>query len=276
MAEAEEENEEEEVDDETRPYKRQKIDFPVSASGIDVDITCPIPRSSTMMNYRVPTLITKNLDHWPALTKWTPEYLLRKTLHGRRLVPVEIGRSYTDAGWGQSIIPFRKFLDEYILSNNVGYLAQHDLFKQIPSLRNDIAVPDCCYTNHADDDEDDEDDEDVKDPLLNAWFGPAGTVSPLHTDPYDNVLCQVVGKKYVRLYSPAETAKLYPRGIEEGGVDMGNTSQVDVENVDEEAFPLFKTAEYVEGVLSEGECLYIPVSKIFFLLVVWRLDMLPE
>ncbi len=260
-AEEEEEEEEEEANNETRPSKRQKLEFPVSASDVDVDIKYPIPRTSEMGNYRIPTIITDNLDHWPALTKWTPEYLLRKTLNGRRLVPVEIGRSYTDAGWGQRIIPFQKFLDEYILSKNIGYLAQHDLFKQIPSLRNDIAVPDCCYTNHADNDEDENDEnDDVKDPLLNTWFGPKGTVSPLHTDPYDNVLCQVVGRKYVRLYSPAETAKLYPRGIEEGGVDMGNTSQVDVENVDVDAFPRFKEAEYVEGVLNEGECLYIPVS----------------
>ena len=238
------------LETEQRPRKRPKIEFPVSSKAAVVEY--PIPRTSVLRNYLSPTIITDNLDHWPALSRWQPSYLVQKTLDGRRLVPVEIGRSYTDEGWGQAIVPFGQFLERYILTENIGYLAQYDLFAQIPSLRNDISIPDCCYTT---------DSSDQEDPIINAWFGPAGTVSPLHTDPYENVLCQVVGRKYVRLYSPSETSRLYPRGVEENGVDMGNTSQVDVEADDtSSSYPLFHQAKYVEGILHEGECLYIPGS----------------
>ena len=218
-----------------------------------------------------PLVILGGLTHWPALHErpWSsPAYWMNKTFGGRRLIPVEVGRSYTDEEWGQSIITFREFMEKYMLNEQVeygrevGYLAQHDLFSQIPSLRNDVSIPIYCYTD-VPSGQSGKGALKLEEPLLNAWFGPAGTVSPLHTDPYLNVLCQVVGKKYVRLYSPAETKKVYPRGIEEGDVDMSNTSEIDVEgapDVLDAKFPLFREAKYVETILSEGECLYIPVG----------------
>lgn len=224
-----------------------------------------------------PLQIKEVLAHWPALHErpWSsPAYLLEKTFGGRRLIPVEIGRSYTDAEWAQSIITFKEFMKKYMMSEDldaskIGYLAQHDLFSQVPSLRNDIAIPDYCYTVPPPVKASKSTvmgkppPPQVEEPLLNAWFGPAGTVSPLHTDPYHNILCQVVGKKYVRLYSPEQTDKLYPKGVEEGGVDMSNTSEVDAEataEVLDANFPLFRQAKYVETILNEGECLYIPVG----------------
>ena len=227
-----------------------------------------------------PLIIRGALEHWPALQErsWKdPGYIIKKTFGGRRLVPVEIGRSYTDEGWGQKIISVKEFMDRYMFRSRfssdekededegIAYLAQHDLLAQISSLRNDISVPDFCYTCPpppapgtplASKPPQPRLDE----PILNTWFGPAGTVSPLHTDPYHNILCQVVGKKYVRLYAPEESGRVYPRGREAGGVDMSNTSEVDVEGWDEERWPLFGGARFVEGVVGEGECLYVPVG----------------
>ena len=226
----------------------------------------------------LPLVIQDALTHWPALHErpWnSAAYLMKRTFGGRRLVPVEIGRSYTDSGWGQSIITFKRFMSEYLLQDpsnaghtGIGYLAQHDLFTQIPSLRNDISIPDYCYINPPPLSPgpplgDKEALPKLDEPMLNAWFGPAGTVSPLHTDPYHNILCQVVGKKYVRLYAPSEGERLYPKGMEGGGVDMSNTSEVDVEAEEEvldEQFPLFREAVYEEAILNEGECLYIPIG----------------
>ena len=51
-----------------------------------------------------------------------------------------------------------------------------------------------------------------------------GTVSPLHHDPKHNLLAQVVGSKYIRLYAPEDTASVYP--IDSGSI-MNNSSQIE-------------------------------------------------
>ena len=89
--------------------------------------------------------------------------------------------------------------------------------------------------------------------VVNAWFGPEGTVSPLHHDPQHGLLAQVVGAKAVRLYDESQSASLYP-----SGGNTSNTSAVDVENVDDERFPRFARARFTQAVLEEGEMLYIP------------------
>lgn len=242
-----------------------------------------------------PLLITKSISHWPALDPSTPgrnwdepHYLLRRTAGGRRLVPIEIGRSYTDDDWTQKIVTINAFVRDYMLHDysadsgkDRAYLAQYDIFTHIPDLRNDIATPDYCYAMPCSSTGDgDDDDAEVVEPQLNAWFGPAGTVSPAHTDPHHNILAQVVGHKYIRLFPPWETPNLYPRGVGEDGVDMHNTSQVDVglamrvleewdwedESADfpEEArpfaerFPRYSKADYQEALLAPGDCIYIP------------------
>ncbi|KAA8914515.1 hypothetical protein FN846DRAFT_563585 [Sphaerosporella brunnea] len=219
-----------------------------------------------------PIIICGAISHWPALQlrSWSsPEYLLSLTNGGKRLVPVEVGRAYTDASWGQKIVTFRDFLDTCMTTCSpaeIGYLAQHTLFSQIPALRNDITIPDYCYSDPGEPPENVASTSPLEDPLINAWLGPRGTVSPLHTDPYANVLAQVMGSKYVRLYAPGETARVFPKSIEEGGVDMSNTSRVEVEaegggdELTEEEREEWKRAKYVECVLKEGELLFIPAG----------------
>jgi lysine-specific demethylase 8 len=364
-----------EDDDDERATKRRKLTVPLFPPGSAPlpEITKPIPRVSAPSFYmmethiqdvRTPLVITDAVGHWPALSErpWSSkDYWYGQTLEGNRLVPVEVGRSYTDEGWGQRIMPFSEFVDTYLWrlkdgaktamgdqahkdEDQTGYMAQHDLLAQIPALRKDISVPDFCYIdppeaepgtpvnlkkireretamaknetdalmddgkalqdllskqNYAGNSPNDEADIGIaSDPIINTWIGPSWTISPLHHDPYHNILVQVVGAKYIRLYSPHTPAsQIYPRGMESVNsndntdtskppgnqndidtnpntekrqlIDMSNTSQVDLAAIElspaeselwESTWPGFADADYVETVLKEGECLYIPVG----------------
>lgn len=314
--------------------------------------------SDHIRKQRTPMIITGCIAHWPAIDRWqNPSYWLSRTHGGRRLVPVELGRSYTDEGWGQRIMEFGDYLNTYVLRAGAeqagpdepkatGYLAQYDLLAQVPALRNDIAIPDYCFVDapkqstsieQADDrskqqrpitplsvvsdsssrakpdragatmthelspalSPSDDDFDEPNEPAINLWLGPAGTVSPAHHDPHENVLAQVVGRKYVRLFAPDQGPKMYPMGYQksevdstgehdassqvsqpdsvDNGVDMHNTSQVDVGAFLEwsppqasttkdrtnqlSKFPQHAQAQYIECILEAGECLYIPRGR---------------
>lgn len=81
-------------------------------------------------------------------------------------------------------------VSRYLMQNSkeIGYLAQHQLLDQIPELQDDIVVPDYCAMSENGEVE------------MNAWFGPANTISPLHRDEKHNIFCQVSSLALYYLY----------------------------------------------------------------------------
>lgn len=189
-----------------------------------------------------------------------------------RTVPIEIGDHYASENWGQELLTLEEFMDQFLLqeSEKTGYLAQTPLFEQIPQLHEgcvvfnqtfslnsilsklsklDIETPIYCNLTSSD-----------RAPRVNAWFGPKNTVSPLHYDNSDNLLAQVLGKKYVRLYSCNFFQEMFPYKSKM----LENTSQVDLRNVDFEKFPKFGDLPFLETILEPGEMLFIPLGVLFF------------
>ncbi|XP_067390478.1 bifunctional peptidase and arginyl-hydroxylase JMJD5 [Emydura macquarii macquarii] len=199
-------------------------------------------------NYLIPqkpVILEGIVDHWPGMKKWSLDYL--RQMAGCRTVPVEVGSRYTDEEWSQTLMTVNDFIEQHIVNkNSIGYLAQHQLFDQIPELKQDICIPDYCSLGEGEED----------DITINAWFGPEGTISPLHQDPQQNFLVQVIGRKYIRLYSPHESENLYPHETE----ILHNTSQVDVEDPDLVTFPKFERAAFQACILTPGQVLFIPVK----------------
>lgn len=208
-----------------------------------------------------PVLLTECMDQWPATTKWPQaSYLLN--VCANRTVPVEIGSSYTNENWSQDLVKFEDFFRRQFLndshpnnidqstSGNVEYLAQHNLFDQIPTLRNDIRIPEyCCAVNQSADADSNDIDVDIK-----AWLGPQGTTSPMHIDEKHNLLCQVFGSKRIILAAPNDSMNLYPF---EGDM-LKNTAQIDPEHLDLDRFPLTRQVKFYHLTLHKGEILYIP------------------
>uniref|UniRef100_A0A0E0IE86 JmjC domain-containing protein n=1 Tax=Oryza nivara TaxID=4536 RepID=A0A0E0IE86_ORYNI len=232
-----------------------------------------------------PVILSGYIDHWPARTKWKDIRYLER-IAGDRTVPVE------------ELITFSQFLEMMWSSDcsaNLTYLAQHPLFDQIKELREDIMVPEYCNAGGG---------ELQK---LNAWFGPEGTVTPLHHDLYHNLFAQgnpqilvfiqrvdhplcfeitgmfalhqssysdkrlwpypkwlhVLGRKYFRLYSASISNDLYPHRE----TMLSNISQVDLDNINVNEFPRTGDVEFMDGILEEGDLLYIPPKWWHYLLV---------
>jgi hypothetical protein len=123
------------------------------------------------------------LEEWPAVNSQRPWSNLSNLFSTNRLswdrwIPVELGSSYTDTDWSQKAVPVHEFaqmmLDQTDINQTV-YLAQHDLFHQIPALWEDIQIPEYCDLMR--DVTQEESAESSRPIRANLWLGPKGTRS---------------------------------------------------------------------------------------------------
>jgi len=84
------------------------------------------------------------------------------------------------------------------------------------------------------------------------WFGPAGTLTPLHHDTLMLLHTQIVGRKRWRFVSPLQTPKVY-------NFD-GVFSPVDVEQPDLGRYPAFADVKMLEVVVEPGETVFLPLG----------------
>lgn len=204
----------------------------------------PISQTEFVQHMETPMIIKNVIQPWPCFHEWRSPTLLMRRMGILRIVPVEVGSSYTDPEWKQQFMTTSQLIAAIqTQASPKHYLAQHDVFKFMSRLRNDIIIPDYCYATNT--------ESEVR---VNAWIGPEGTVTPLHRDPFHNLFAQIVGFKHVRLYKGEESSFYpYPQSSK-----MENTSQVDIDGHTVNEFPLFPWNEYLECILKPGDLLFIP------------------
>lgn len=134
----------------------------------------------------------------------------------------------------------------------IGYLAQFDLLSKSPSLA--AEAPGLPHTTAG--------PKGAKEQWRsNVWIGPAGTYTPIHRDPYENLFAQVVGRKRIHLFAPHLAPHLY---INKSGPQQ-NTSTISSEHEllnPAQDRPLLSAALASEDAfvteLGPGDVLYIP------------------
>jgi LPS sulfotransferase NodH len=195
-----------------------------------------------------PVILTGLMSGWPAITRWTPEYL--KSAAGDQAVEVMTGRD-GDPGYelnGHAHRREMRFADYVDLVHsgrvtNDYYLVANNGFFGRPgtqSLAGDCpAFPP--YLQPAPDGQ-----------HRFFWYGPGGTVTPLHRDTCNIMIAQVAGRKRYRLIPAAQSRCVYNTA--------GVFSDVDAADPDLAKYPDFRDATITEFVLQPGEVLFMPVG----------------
>jgi hypothetical protein len=209
-----------------------------------------LPASEFLDSYYTagrPVIITGMMDDWPAMSKWSLQYLRQR--FGSRTVEVQFDRE-ADPRYeinknehARSML-FGDYLamveqggrtnDFYMTAYNEGRnrTALADLWEDI------VQVPE--YLDAS---------GDHKGFL---WVGPAGTVTPLHHDLSNIFMAQVVGRKRVQIISSTEVAHLYN--------SEACFSPVDGRSIDFERYPLMSDVNVLTCTLEPGELLFLPVG----------------
>lgn len=196
-----------------------------------------------------PVIFTGAVDHWKALQRWTPHYL--QEAYGNALVEIQYGRDSNPQYEQQSYqhrrqVPMGEFVNMvlkaessnnmYMTANNFGVTnkALSGLFDDVGNLGDGyLDMPRLLEHGYL-------------------WFGPKGTVTPLHHDLTNNLFVQIYGRKRFRFIPALQVPLMY---------NFHHVfSEVDLLNPDLERFPEFANARVIDFVVEPGETLFIPIG----------------
>jgi hypothetical protein len=210
-----------------------------------------ISRIDFLENYyakNIPLILPDIAKSWPAISKWNPEYLKEK--YGDVEIEVQTDRD-SDRLYEINVEQHRKKMrmQDYAntvvtggATNNYYMVANNGNIEKtaLRGLLEDIEM----FPEYLD-------AQNINGTTF-FWFGPAGTITPLHHDPVNLIFVQVYGHKVWKIIPPYYTHMIYNyRGV---------FSEVDCENPDYEKYPLFQKIPIIEVTLNPGDAIFMPVG----------------
>ena len=229
---------------------RQKLRS-LSAVGSDIESRSSVSREEFLDDYysgNLPVKLTDVTTGWEAIGKWSPTFL--KDVIGSEPVEIMAGRESDarfeiNADAHKTTMRFAEYVDHVTSaewSNDKYLVANNHLLENAAAtaLWSDFAI-DQRYL-----------DPGNKKGSIFLWFGPAGTVTPLHHDVANILFVQVSGRKRVRLISPLDTHCLYN--------EVAVYSEVDPSNPDMARHPKFARTRQFQLEMEPGDALFIPAG----------------
>lgn len=223
-----------------------------------------------------PCIIRNAFSHWPALAKWSPDYLRQKV--GSKVISVAVTpNGYADAVNGdrfvmpeESQMSFSSVLDiiegKVDKGGGVFYVQRQcsNLLQELPELTADVE-PHIAWMSTA---------LGKLPDAVNFWLGEANAITSMHKDHYENLYCVVSGEKHFTLMPPTDRPFI-PYGLYQPAVyhqrddgefeviDQSDSEMVpwiplDPLNPDLERYPQYRRARPLHCSVKSGEMLYLP------------------
>lgn len=199
-----------------------------------------------------PVILTRLIEDWPALQRWTPSYFQERFGHVQlEAERLEKGVPGENESYLESMVTESMTIAQYIeladRSNDGSiYAAQQPLRTLLPDAVKDIRpIP---YVSRL---------------LCRAagttellWIGSRGCASGLHFDKAHNFNIQLHGKKRWVIFPREQQPLLYLPST----LRKNHFSPIDFDKPDYERFPRYRQATPIEFEMGPGETLFLPVG----------------
>lgn len=227
---------------------QQKV-WESSSTYMTVDKRSKVSRDEFIERYMIgsrPVVLTDLANDWLAMERWTPTYLADQ--YGSAEIEIQDGRN-SDPAYEVNKLQHRArttlgaFVQRVLdggLTNDYYMTANNDTLRK-PALRgllSDIGslpsyVDAAQFTPHF-------------------WFGPAGTLTPVHHDTVMLMHTQIFGRKRWRLISPLQTPCIYNHD--------GVFSPIDLDKPDLAKYPKMAELSVLDVTVEPGETIFLPLA----------------